>query len=153
MESKVCRNCGITFPVKRKSRIFCSSSCSEAWYLKEKESRRLSNYTIFQRDSFSCVYCGKSPIEHPGTELVVDHIVPICRGGNESIYNLITACFKCNMTKAAVMLEESVYNRIINRNLILNGFMSESAREFTEEVFKKLRESDTNEYIKKQAGK
>jgi hypothetical protein len=153
MENKICKNCGNEFPARKKNRVFCSSACSEAWYLKEREDKRLSDYTIFQRDSFSCIYCGKSPIEHPGLELVVDHIIPISQGGNESIYNLITSCVRCNMVKGASLLEDSVYDRIINRNLIRNGFMSEPMRKFTERVFKGLRKKDTNEYIKKQKGR
>lgn len=55
-------------------------------------------FKVFQRDGFTCQYCGAKP----GSEdviLQVDHIVPVSKGGNNDIENLITACRKCNAGK------------------------------------------------------
>ncbi|MHC5822971.1 MAG: HNH endonuclease signature motif containing protein [Nostoc sp.] len=42
-----------------------------------------------------CAYCGKA------TKCQLDHFVPICKGGADSINNLIPACSSCNFTKNA----------------------------------------------------
>lgn len=57
--------------------------------------------TVFQRDNFTCTYCGKS-----GVDIECDHIVPILRGGTNDLGNLATACIPCNRSKGAKTLEE-----------------------------------------------
>lgn len=49
---------------------------------------------VFERDNFTCRYCGKR-----GGLLEVDHIDPISNGGADELYNLATACRKCNRQK------------------------------------------------------
>ena len=53
-------------------------------------------FRIFQRDGFECFYCGKAP---PQTELQIDHIIPVSKGGTNSVENLVTACAECNRGK------------------------------------------------------
>lgn len=55
---------------------------------------KLLTKIIFQRDNFTCQYCGKI-----GGKLECDHIVPFSQGGSDEIENLITACQKCNRSK------------------------------------------------------
>lgn len=50
--------------------------------------------SIFQRDNFTCQYCGKY-----GGRLECDHIVPVAKGGKSDDSNLATACFPCNRSK------------------------------------------------------
>ena len=57
-------------------------------------------FSIFERDNFTCQYCGRTPKAHR-VVLVVDHIDPKKRGGDNSIDNLITACIECNSGKRA----------------------------------------------------
>ncbi|GAA6619222.1 HNH endonuclease [Scytonema sp. NUACC26] len=40
-----------------------------------------------------CAYCGKA------TQCQLDHFVPVCKGGADSIDNLIPACPSCNLSK------------------------------------------------------
>lgn len=54
-------------------------------------------FEIFKRDSFKCQYCGKSA---PEVVLEVDHIVPVSKGGDNEMFNLVTACFDCNRGKS-----------------------------------------------------
>lgn len=61
-------------------------------------------FDVFKRDSFKCQYCGKSA---PDVVLEVDHIMPIAAGGDNSVTNLITACFDCNRGKADKTLSEN----------------------------------------------
>jgi hypothetical protein len=53
-------------------------------------------YEILKRDGFTCQYCGRKP---PVDELVIDHIQPKSKGGDNNPGNLLTACQKCNSGK------------------------------------------------------
>lgn len=55
-------------------------------------------FDILQRDNFTCRYCGKQAHE---TELEVDHIHPVSRGGSDHPSNLVATCWKCNRGKGA----------------------------------------------------
>jgi len=54
---------------------------------------------VLQRDNFKCVFCGKSPVTHPGSALHVDHITPFVKGGKTELNNLQTLCEECNWGK------------------------------------------------------
>lgn len=60
--------------------------------------RPSDRFDVFQRDRFTCRYCGKTPGE---TELQIDHILPIASGGSNSVLNLITSCRLCNAGKGS----------------------------------------------------
>lgn len=60
-------------------------------------------FEVFKRDSFKCVYCGKSA---PDVVLHVDHIVPVSKGGTNEITNLVTACADCNLGKSNRTLDD-----------------------------------------------
>ncbi|MDJ0735247.1 MAG: HNH endonuclease [Nostocaceae cyanobacterium] len=51
---------------------------------------------VFQRDKYQCQSCGKTDLE---TNLSIDHIIPLSRGGSNDISNLQTLCFNCNQKK------------------------------------------------------
>ncbi|MGE5479903.1 MAG: HNH endonuclease [Chloroflexota bacterium] len=59
-------------------------------------------YKVMNRDRFHCVICGCTGKEG---QLVVDHIIPVSRGGQNNMENLRTLCTRCNSGKGA-MLEE-----------------------------------------------
>ena len=63
---------------------------------KRKNLSKSVRFEVFKRDSFKCQYCGKSA---PDVVLEVDHIIPVSKGGDNDISNLITACFDCNRGK------------------------------------------------------
>ncbi len=50
-----------------------------------------------------CIYCGR-PVQLE--EMEVDHIQPLCQGGDNSFGNKVCACPGCNATKAGMSLEE-----------------------------------------------
>lgn len=60
-----------------------------------------TRFEVFKRDGFKCLYCGRTP---PNVLLHVDHIIPVCAGGDNSRDNLATSCDKCNMGKSGVSL-------------------------------------------------
>lgn len=70
---------------------------------KKPEERRQPGprlmFTVFKRDNFRCVSCGKSPAIQLGVELHADHIKPWSRGGRTVIENLQTLCSACNLGK------------------------------------------------------
>ena len=58
---------------------------------------KYSRQTLFERDKYTCGYCGKV---FDKKDLTVDHILPRAQGGITSWKNTISACFQCNSTKA-----------------------------------------------------
>lgn len=58
-------------------------------------------FEVFKRDGFRCSYCGRHP---PDVLLEVDHIIPVCEGGDDVDDNLTSACFDCNRGKAGIPL-------------------------------------------------
>lgn len=56
-------------------------------------------HRIFKRDNGTCHYCG-APAEH------IDHILPRCKGGEDSQDNLVAACASCNLSKGGKILSE-----------------------------------------------
>src|SRR5438105_4776772 len=56
---------------------------------------RLTRREVFQRDRFTCQYCGVQ-----GRDLTLDHVMPRHRGGKHTWENLVAACKTCNHRKA-----------------------------------------------------
>lgn len=54
---------------------------------------------MFQRDGRICRYCGA----YADT---VDHVVPVSKGGDESMSNMVACCRSCNYSKQDKSLEE-----------------------------------------------
>lgn len=123
-----CAECGIEMVKKSHNHKYCKGCRDEVTRrtaLQEREESSRARYAIFLRDDFRCVYCGMSSIED-GVKLVLDHIMPYSAGGDNTIYNLATACFTCNTTKAANVLPIDVYERIVERNKKRNKGISAS---------------------------
>lgn len=62
-----------------------------------------ARFEVFKRDGFRCQYCGAVA---PDVLLVVDHILPVAKGGKNSLLNLITACQPCNAGKSDRALDD-----------------------------------------------
>lgn len=60
-------------------------------------ARRLA---VFKRDGFLCRVCGSD------SDLTIDHIHPVSRGGDDSLENLRVLCRSCNSKKRAKVPEE-----------------------------------------------
>jgi 5-methylcytosine-specific restriction endonuclease McrA len=63
---------------------------------KTRQSPKLTNLTLFQRDQFICLYCGK---QFYATELTRDHVIPKGSGGKDTWNNCVSACKPCNNVK------------------------------------------------------
>jgi|GEM_PF-4168952 len=103
---KICKNCNAVFASKSINDILCL-------YCGEQNEMQLPKYRtrgclsmrfrIFNRDDFTCQYCGRKPDE---TKLRIDHIIPVAKRGKTIESNLITSCFECNAGKNDVLLNE-----------------------------------------------
>lgn len=51
---------------------------------------------VFARDGHICCYCGE---QFPPDGLEPDHVIPVSRGGNDAMGNLVAACVQCNRAK------------------------------------------------------
>ena len=56
-------------------------------------------YKILVRDNFSCVICGRSPVNNQGVILHIDHILAWSKGGTNDPSNLRVLCSDCNLGK------------------------------------------------------
>ncbi len=57
---------------------------------------RFSRANIYQRDKYTCQYCG---IKYPAEDLTFDHVIPQVQGGQATWENIVTACLPCNNKK------------------------------------------------------
>lgn len=119
-----CLGCGEDFTTSTRWQKYCTDRCrhranrsaSRDQYRKRNHRRRAlirggkvtdsatfaaSWKRLLRRMDNSCAYCGS------GTEpLTVDHVVPLSRGGHDSIGNTLPACLSCNSSKRAMTIME-----------------------------------------------
>lgn len=74
---------------------------------KRKDISPRRRYTVLTRDEFRCVLCGASPRTSKEVQLHIDHIIPVSKGGSNSIDNLRTLCAECNIGKGNLMIEDN----------------------------------------------
>ena len=60
-----------------------------------------SKRNVFVRDNFTCQYCGSR------TELTIDHVIPVSKGGKSDFENCTTSCRPCNNIKNDRSLHEA----------------------------------------------
>jgi hypothetical protein len=73
--------------------------------MKRKATSKRLRFEVFNRDHFTCQYCGAQP---PSVVLVCDHIIPVSKGGLTSSENLVTAYESCNAGKADKKLGDAI---------------------------------------------
>lgn len=62
--------------------------------------RHVTNTFLFARDHYTCQYCGRHRRELGHREFLTrDHLLPLCRGGENTWTNVLTACTRCNHKK------------------------------------------------------
>jgi len=72
--------------------------------VREKYSPPLNNRTLFKRDAYLCMYCGKKFLAN---KLSRDHVKPVSQGGLDIWTNVVTACRRCNNHKAGNTPEQA----------------------------------------------
>ena len=72
-----------------------------------------SRKNIFERDNYTCQYCGKQPPSKSRAirwmeknQMNLDHILPRSRGGKTTWSNIVASCFTCNSKKGNKTLKE-----------------------------------------------
>ena len=68
-----------------------------------RQEVKFSRANIYLRDHNRCQYCGK---RFTASELSLDHVVPISRGGRSSWENVVCACLPCNVRKGIKLFGE-----------------------------------------------
>ena len=63
----------------------------------EKPSRSM----IYKRDGNKCQYCSST------RNLTIDHVIPKCRGGEDTWTNMVVSCSSCNTKKGDRSLEQT----------------------------------------------
>jgi len=62
-----------------------------------RRNAKYSRGNIYNRDHYTCMYCG----DQPGTDnLNLDHVIPRKMGGSTTWENIVTSCIPCNSKKA-----------------------------------------------------
>lgn len=62
---------------------------------------RVSRMGVYNRDNFTCQYCGSKD-----SDLTLDHVYPRHLGGSHTWENLVACCKKCNYNKAGKTLDQ-----------------------------------------------
>jgi 5-methylcytosine-specific restriction endonuclease McrA len=66
-----------------------SVALREYVHIPYKSCNRVTRDGVLRRDRNICAYCG-------GRADTVDHVLPRCRGGGDTWFNLVAACQSCN---------------------------------------------------------
>lgn len=70
-------------------------------------SPRFRKWVLFNRDGWTCQYCG---INLDWQTITIDHVIPRSRGGLTTWKNCVASCKKCNWKKGSRTLFESGLN-------------------------------------------
>lgn len=66
---------------------------------------------VLKRDGHKCVYCNSS------SNLTIDHVVPISKGGKSSWENTVASCWKCNNSKGEMNLKDFMEMKGFNHTI------------------------------------
>ncbi|MBN1383464.1 MAG: HNH endonuclease [Elusimicrobia bacterium] len=58
---------------------------------------KFTRKNIYEHYKYKCCYCGK---KKPTSELNLEHVIPVSRGGMTNWLNVVIACIPCNLKKA-----------------------------------------------------
>ena len=96
----------------------------------------MPNSYLLEKFDNSCAYCGRiiyGTLKNPDMKYTEDHVVPLSKGGANSLYNKVPCCANCNRRKA--------------NSDMLNWYVKQ--REFTPErldaIFAHLRSDPNNQ--------
>jgi 5-methylcytosine-specific restriction endonuclease McrA len=114
--TKNCSKCSKSFIKTQRNQKYCSKECC---YTSQKYNPSNGRFKIFQRDFFTCIYCGRNSLKH-SIELHMDHIVAKNKGGLDVASNLVTAWKDCNLQKLDMTMNsnnlENLLTEVANRN-------------------------------------
>ena len=91
-------------------------------------SQKPTRSMIYERDEHTCQYCGAKK------NLSIDHVIPRCRGGEDTWENLVVACSSCNVKKGSTPLEQTGMK------------LMKTPRPMQNKVIRKLNKTDIDEW-------
>tara|TARA_A100001201_G_scaffold121867_2_gene105577 strand:- start:244 stop:720 length:477 start_codon:yes stop_codon:yes gene_type:complete len=91
-------------------------------------SQKPTRSMIYERDEHTCQYCGSKK------HLSIDHVIPRCRGGEDTWENLVVACSSCNVKKGSTPLEQTGMK------------LMKTPRPMQDKVIRKLNKTDVQEW-------
>jgi hypothetical protein len=115
-EPRDCDWCGSTYTAHRLDARFCSRKCkgaSSAMRYRARQHNAPGSYTytevmhLYLAFGKCCAYC-RLPIDGLPEP---DHVVPLSRGGSNSISNILPSCSMCNSDKRDLLLHEWALDR------------------------------------------
>jgi hypothetical protein len=68
-------------------------------------------FAVLSRCNFACYYCG-TPAALGLKVLHVDHVVPVQLGGTNDPWNLVAACWDCNLGKSGIAPTAELIERV-----------------------------------------
>lgn len=102
---------------RKKGRIHEYFLPDEVKISREKEkARKLRDSSWWRKKCATgiCNYCGK---KIPFSELTMDHVIPLSRGGTSERFNIVPACKDCNNKKKYLLPSEwKEYLENMNKN-------------------------------------
>lgn len=96
-----------SYPIPQKLGPISFAALVRRSLLNPRVLNTLREAVVFDRDAYSCRYCGRSvdgvwenEKRRRTIRLVVDHLYPVSRGGDtHHLRNCVTACWTCNTLK------------------------------------------------------
>ncbi len=95
-------------------------SADEAHIRRERAKARELRKTPYFQELFRKGVCHYCHGHFPASELTLDHIVPVSRGGRSTRGNLVVACRKCNAEKRYLTPAEQIL-RAAEKNAAPSG--------------------------------
>lgn len=72
-------------------------------YQKRKHYSKTQRKMVYEKGNGRCQLCGREILL---SQMTLDHIKPLAKGGEESIENLQCSCKQCNMFKGSILPED-----------------------------------------------
>lgn len=115
-EARECAWCGATFVAHRDTHTNCSKRCKrKAIHMRRRGRESIAGGTYTWAEVIRlllafdrcCAYCEQPIVGQPDP----DHVVPLSRGGSNSITNILPCCSLCNSDKRDLLLSEWALDR------------------------------------------
>jgi 5-methylcytosine-specific restriction endonuclease McrA len=100
-----------------------------------------------KRDNYKCVVCGRG--KKDGVELCVDHIIPLDKGGTNTLDNAQTLCMQCNLIKKNYSQSEAGKRFVIKMYEQAVAKKDKKMIEFCKQIFDVYNKFHINSHIKR----
>lgn len=111
LRNVTCAWCGSAFETTKDTQVYCQFDCKRRSTRNRRRGRQYgstSHFTwaefmrVFLKLDRCCAYCERVIDGQPDP----DHVVPLSRGGSNSITNILPSCRACNSDKRDLLLDE-----------------------------------------------